>query len=138
MRQGCLGLSVFVISLILVFLSLATESRAQNHSSQNPPTGITSGRMAIVDPITGQAISGERAIRNMITPESQAQLENFRARLRSELRTNFDGSGLEETRLANGAVKVDLKGRFRSSLVAISKSDKTVVITHEVPDQDSR
>ena len=76
-------------------------------------------------------MSGERALPHMERPELKAELENFQERMRAVMKANLGDAGLEETRLPNGAVKVDLKGRFRSPLMAVSTPDRAVVITHD-------
>jgi hypothetical protein len=58
-------------------------------------------------------------------------LESFEAQLRAMQAASQDTSGLQEERLATGAVKIDLKGKFQSPLAARIGPDGTVVVDHE-------
>ena len=60
----------------------------------------------------------------------------FDASLRVMMATAQDVTGLQEQRLETGAVKLDLKGRFRIPLSAIVRPDRTTAIGHGIPTSD--
>jgi hypothetical protein len=99
----------------------------------DPPARQDGGRIAIIDPQTGRLISGDVATLVREREALRATLEDFEAQLRQTMTTNQDVSGLREERLATGAIKVDLQGRFQSALVARIGPDGAVVIRHEEP-----
>jgi hypothetical protein len=91
------------------------------------------GWIAIIDPQTGRLMSGDTATLIREREALRAPLEDFEAQLEERLAASQDVSGLTEERLATGAVKIDLQGRFRSPLVARTGADGAVVIRHENP-----
>lgn len=126
-----------LIGFLMTALCLVSHGRAENTPTETPSTADSKRQsqrqLAIIDPRTGQAVSGERAIRNMDSPGLRTELGNFNARLKADIHDDFSSAGLKEQPLANGAVKVDLQGRFRSPLIAISPPGASVSITHHPP-----
>lgn len=100
-----------------------------------PPQSLapgTSGRIAVVDPETGQLVTGEAAARVRERVGLRVVIETFDANLRAMMVTAQDVTGLQEQRLATGVIKVDLKGRFRIPLTTIVTPDGTIAIGHGV------
>lgn len=106
------------------------DSMAEEKSTKEFGTPSEGGRIAIVDPQTNQLVSGEAAKRVMEREAFRAGVEDFAARFRAKMVADLNVSGLEEKQLATGAVKVDLKGHFRSPVLAIVEPDRTIAITH--------
>jgi len=92
----------------------------------------SSGRMATVDPDSGQLVSGEKAAKVMERQMLKADVQRFRSRLQAVMAAELDVSELAEKKMATGAVKVDLKGHFRSPVLATVNPDQTIVLTHEM------
>ncbi len=114
------------------------KGRFKKHGT-TPPQSLapgTSGRIAVVDPETGRLVTGEAAARVQERVGLRAVVEMFGANLRAMMATAGDVTGLQEQRLTTGAVKVDLKGRFRIPLTAIVTPDRTIAIGHGVPKSD--
>lgn len=118
---------------LLVFLCFVSHLHAERISPEFQST-TSQGHMAIIDPETRQIISEEQAKRTMEKSGRKTEWENFKARLRAEGKAHIDSTGLQEIQLRNGAVQVDLQGRFRSPLMAVRTPNQSIIITHH---QDS-
>ena len=100
-------------------------------AANTPPAPPRGGRVAIIDPQTGQLLTAEAAALLRRLEPRAAPLQAFEVQLRERLGASQDVGGLEEQRLQAGAVKIDLEGRFRSPLVARIGPDSHVAVRHE-------
>lgn len=105
------------------------EGRFQQNRATTPPTR-DGGRIAIIDPRTGELVTGEAPARLREREDLERLFQEFDASLEEAVSEAQSVEGLEEQRLTTGAVKVDLEGRFRSPLVATVSPDGGVVLRH--------
>lgn len=89
---------------------------------------IAPGQIAVIDPATGQVLSGEAAEKILATPGE----EEFIRTLNDQIAAQFSGEGLVEERTSTGAVALSLNGRFQSPLVATVAPDGHVETWHPV------
>lgn len=106
------------------------DGRFQQNRAPAAPPQQSGGRIALIDPQTGELMTGEAPARLGEREDLQQMFEEFDARLEEVVRAAQDVSGLEEERLASGAVKLDLEGRFRSPLVATVDHEGAVAMRH--------
>jgi hypothetical protein len=118
--------------LCILSMCVAFNVSAKQNTMETLSPVIKGGRMATIDPDTGQLVSGEKAAKVLEREALKADVQKFMSSLRAVMAADLDVSALVEKKLATGAVKVDLKGHFRSPLVATTKLDKTLAITHEM------
>lgn len=90
------------------------------------PFGAAPGQIAVLDPETGELLSGERAAEAL----RDADRSEFANEIQEQLRAAFDTSNLTEERTATGAVALDLQGRFQSPLVVQLLPGSAPVIAH--------
>ncbi len=119
-------------SLCILSMCVAFNVSAEQNTMQKVSPIIEGGRMATIDPDTGQLVSGEKAAKVMERQSLKADVQKFMSSLRAVMATDHDVSALVEKKLATGAVKVDLKGHFRSPVLATVNPDQTIAITHEM------
>jgi hypothetical protein len=118
------------------------KGRFKKHGT-TPPESLapgTSGRTAVIDPATGKLVTGQAAdkVRVRARVGLRAAIRTYEVNLKELMATAQDVTGLQEQQLTAGAVKVDLKGRFRIPLTAIVRPDGTIVIGHGVPTSDRK
>jgi hypothetical protein len=106
------------------------NGRFQQNQAPVAPPQHSGGRIALIDPQTGELMTGEAPARLGEREDLQRMFEEFNARLEEVVTADQDVSGLEEERLATGGVKLDLQGRFRSPLVATVDPEGTVAMRH--------
>lgn len=111
------------------------KGRFKMHGTTPPQSLAPSarGRIAVVNPDTGQLVTGDAAARLRNRADLRMTVEMFDASLRVMMATAQDVSGFEEQRLETGAIKLDLQGRFRIPLTAIIGPDGGIALGHGVP-----
>ena len=125
-KLGLLG------SLCILSMCVAFNVSAEQNTRETLSPVIEGGRMATIDPDTGQLVSGEKAAKVLEREALKADVQKFMSSLRAVMTADRDVSALVEKKLATGAVKVDLKGHFRSPVLATTNPDQTLAITHEM------
>ena len=114
--------------------SLGLEGRALDlkgqlkQNEQNPDPGRL---VAVIDPTTGELVSGRAAQERARTVIRTGDLGTS---LRSLAAGDPAASELQEQRLSSGAIKLDLRGRFRNFLYGEYRDDGSLIIRHRVED----
>jgi len=101
------------------------KDRFKQHEQKVTP----GGRLAVIDPTTGQLLQGRAAQERAKTV---MRTGDFESSLRALATAGVDVSDLKEERLEVGGAKVDLQGRFRSFIYGAYDNDGSLIVTHEV------
>lgn len=132
-------MSHFNFPLVIVTSLITTAGLAQEAPTLCPdpdpqaaicaPVGQSPGRIAFVDPDSGEVLTGEAAAAAALEEERSA----FTEAMSAQVRESFSAEGLEEQRTETGAVAVDLQGRFQNPLVATIDPENGISIRHFSP-----
>ena len=95
-----------------------------------PPAG---GQIAIIDPTTGNLMTGEAATLMRRQGAARAPDDEFERQLRAMMAAAEDVSGLQERQLEGGTVLLDLGGRFQNPLVARVVPGGALIVEHAKP-----
>ncbi|GJL49285.1 MAG: hypothetical protein NPIRA01_05120 [Nitrospirales bacterium] len=125
-KHGLLG------GLCVFSVCVAFNVSAETNTMVKVTPDSSNGLIATVDPDTGRLVSGEMAAKIMERQSLKVDVQKFRSSLQAMMAADRDVSELAEKKMATGAVKVDLKGHFRSPVLATVHPDQTIVLTHEM------
>jgi len=108
------------------------KGRFRQERSKAPQAGnfANGGRIAIIDPQTGQVVSGAGAALLEEIPTTQRSLRQFKTEMREMLTVGPDAPPLQAIETERGGVKVDLQGRFRTPIVARIGKDGSIAVAH--------
>ena len=93
-------------------------------------SGSLGARLALVDPITGGLVTGDVQRQLKEREDLQIQFQAISKELNRLMANNQDVEGLASERQRGGQLYLNLKGRFKSPLVARIEGGNRVVIQH--------
>lgn len=113
------------------------EGRFKKEGAAEPaaPAPTNGGLVAVIDPRTGQLMSGEGLALMRQRAAATAEMATFQRELNAALERSQDVTDLREQSLESGAVKVDLQGRFRNPLMATVTPGGGIRLHHAALDE---